>query len=229
MTDHLPPPDWRRRVASATSATPRPPAPATGSGLLCGRGTVTSEQEAWWVRSAPGTGVVRFGCVLVGIAVLVATGALARFATGAAGALAPYAVLLVVLVMLLGAVPVAGVVRLVLGLGLLGLRRAGGPGPAVAPGRQLTVATARGEEEVVLATARRIPAGSRVTVLGPRWFGCRHAWAVRYGAGRLVVARGVLPCLASVLAVAILAGSLLVAGDPAEPVRTPVPADRGTS
>lgn len=213
MTQHRPAPDWRTRVAGR----PAPyAAPRTGSRPLPLRvvGTVTSEAEAPWLARAGGTRLVLVSALVGLVVALAITGQLVPLVLAVVVLLLPLLVVLVMLFVLAGMVP--GGRFLAGGMVGAGLRRAGSARLRAAissPGRQLTVASGDGlTEEVLVASSRRLPAGTAVSAYGPRVLGRRHAWLVRPHHGGLVVARGVAGAALVAPACALVAVALLLGG-----------------
>lgn len=183
-------PDWRDRI------TQHQPSPVRSSeksrGLWSTHGVVTSELEAHWHTRAGGSRALLHVSILSYAVALAVSGQLAALFTKLTAALLPLVMLVVIVFVIAGMVPggrfIAGAVMGVGLRGLGGVRRE--PGPA-APGRQLTVAGRTGElEEVLVASSRRLPAGTSIRAFGPRILGRRHAWFVRSQGGRLVPSHG---------------------------------------
>jgi hypothetical protein len=185
-------PDWRDRL---THRQPTPvPVSASGPsrGLWSSEGVVTSELEADWEVRAGGSRAVLRLSILTYLGSLAVSGQLGALVTSFSAAILPLVVLVAVLVVLVSLLPggrfVAGALVASGVRGFSGARRRPGLNP---PGRQITLAKpAGGVEEVLVASSRRLPAGTTVQAFGPRLLGRRHAWFVRPKGGGLVAARG---------------------------------------
>lgn len=184
-------PDWRDRLTH--QATPVPASASRPSrGLWSSEGVVTSELEAdWEVRAAGSRAVLRLS-ILTYVGSLAVSGELGALLTSFSVVVLPLVALVVVIVILVSLLPggrfVAGALVGASVHGLSGARR--GPRPN-APGRQITLAGPSGDvEEVLVASTRRLPAGTSVRAFGPRLLGRRHAWFVRPQGGGLVASRG---------------------------------------
>lgn len=192
MTQPNDPPDWRDRITHRQPA----PVPVWASrpsrGLWSTEGVVTSEREAVWETRAGGSRALLRLSVVAYLGALAVSGQLGALLTSFAVAVLPLVVLVVVIVVLASRLPggrfVAGALAGVGVRGIAGAHRQ--PGPH-APGRQITLAGPSGEvEEVLVASSRRLPAGTTVQAFGPRLLGRRHAWFVRPQGGGLVASRG---------------------------------------
>lgn len=207
--DHTPAPrrprDWRTRAAlsqptaapdrdaaSSFDVRPRPalrtrPASATVEAA----GVVTSESPAPWVRDAPGTRIVRMASWLAIGTALLTTGVGSVLLATLVGLLLVPLVLLVVIGLVARALGLGGsLLPTLLSFGLFRPRPRGRQGE---PGSQLTVRRPDGSvEEWVLATSRRIPAGTPIRVWGPALAGRRSAWFLSVADGPIIATRGSL-------------------------------------
>ena len=186
-------PDWRRRIARANTRTPSPRPAAPARRFMSSEGVVTSELEAPWHTRAGGTRPLLRLSILSYVAALAVSGQLAAIFTMMAIALMPFGLLIVIVFVMVDMMPggrfIAGTL---VGAGLRGSVNARHRTRAEAPGRQLTIASATGDtEELLVASSRRLPAGTGVRAIGPRIFGRRHAWFVRPAGGGLVASKGV--------------------------------------
>lgn len=211
MTDHHP--DWRTRLAPSHSPTAQSLASTPRSRSFRVDGMVTSELEAPWHERAGGTREIKLLAALLLVLTMVVTGQISALFTAMTVALVPVLLVLLVAVALIRMLPGG---RLFTGLALGGGLRAmrGHPQvPRFSPGRQLTVETSSGDsEEVLVASTRRLPAGSRLRVLGPQFMGRRHAWLIRLASGGTVIGRGVISTVLGVpLMLSIALANLLTA------------------
>ncbi|WP_159623738.1 hypothetical protein [Ruania rhizosphaerae] len=154
---------------------------------------VTSELEAPWYERAGGTTGLKWLAVGLLVLAMAVTGQITALFNALAMALVPVVLVLLVAMALIRMLPGG---RFFTGLALGGGLRAmrgHSQAPRTPPGRQLTVETRAGDtEEVLVASTRRLPAGSHIRVLGPRLMGRRHAWVIRPASEGTVLARGVL-------------------------------------
>ena len=191
MTEQVP--DWRTRLTPARPPTHRPLPPTPQRQMFALDGVVTSELEAPWHECAGGTSELKWLAVGMLLLAMAVTGQLSALFTGLTMALVPVMLILLLTLALIRMLPGG---RFFAGLALGGgLRSMRGQhhAPRAHPGRQLTVETETGAtEEVLVASTRRLPAGSRLRVLGPRLMGRRHAWLIRPASGGAVIGRGVI-------------------------------------
>lgn len=205
-------PDWRERIGPTHDQSPAP-SPVVSRGGWSTRGVVTSELEAPWYTRAGGARTLGCLSLLTYVVALAVAGRLAALATATVISLLPLLLLLSVFCVVVSMLPGGRFLAVaMLGVGLRGAGRARGNPGSTTPGRQLTLTGAAGEvEEVLVASSRRLPAGTSIRVFGPRLLGRRHAWFVR-SQGGLVPSRGVVPALvASAVLVALSAVTLLEA------------------
>lgn len=208
--------DWRARVGGGGPVRPAPRDTRGRSerGPLRTTGRVTSEVEAPWLARAGGTGAVRGVAVLVLLGVLLGSGAVGAVLGALVVLLLPFVLVFVVLAWFVGRVP--GLPFLggaLLAGGLRAGARSGGGRAGPVPGRQVTLVHADGSSgELLVASSRRLPAGTLLRVWGPAVLGRRHVWAARFPGGMLVargvVSAGVLAVLASCALLALAIGSL---------------------
>lgn len=205
-------PDWRDRLSPGAPAPVHLPAPRSPRAFWSAAGVVTSELEAAWESRAGGSRALLHLSVLTYVGSLAVSGQLGVLLTSLAVAVLPLVALVVVILVVLSLLPggrfVAGALAAMGVRGVAGARRQ--PGPS-SPGRQLTLASPSGEvEEVLVASSRRLPAGTTVRVFGPRLLGRRHAWFVRPEGGGLVTSRGALAAVAVAPALLVLSVLTLV-------------------
>ncbi len=198
------PPDWRSRVAGsgrnepyvAGSGRNQPSDPRRApSNQFVITGRVISESEAPWLHRAAGTRPLAFVLLVAVLLAALASGVLASIMAGVVAILLPFLLLFVLVAYVAGRIPG---LRFLGGLASFGAWRARPPRAAAAtvPGRQLLVSTADGRtEELMVASARRFPAGTEVTAFGPQLAGRRHVWAIRPTGHTFSWSRGVLPLM----------------------------------
>lgn len=186
-------PDWRDRI-SRSSTRPNPDLHAVPQRKFWStEGVVTSELEAPWYTHAGGTRGLLNLALLTYLAALAVSGQLAGIVTAILAWLAPLVALVLILVVLTRMLPGGGLISTALiGAGIRGVGGFHRHASPVAPGRQITLVRPPGDtEEVLVASSRRLPAGTPIRVIGPRLLGRRHAWFVRSLGGSLIASRGV--------------------------------------
>lgn len=187
-------PDWRTRIAPTNSRIPSPRSADPAPGFMSTDGVITSEMEAPWHTRAGGTRAVLLLSLVTLFVTLTASGQLAAVFATAAIDLMPLALMIVIMLVIANILPggrfIAGAI---VGAGARSVASARHRPRVDVPGRQLTIACSTGHtEEVLVASARRLPAGTRLHAIGPRIFGRRHAWVVRLAGGGLILSRGVV-------------------------------------
>jgi len=186
-------PDWRTRIAQSTTRGSVQHPSSRDRGLMSAEGVVTSELEAPWHTRAGGTRALLHLSIVSYVVALAVSGQLAAIFTMMAISLMPLVVLIVIVFVMANMLPgVRFIAGALMGAGVRGVGSARRGPKVVAPGRQLTIAAPTGEtEEVLVASSRRLPAGTHVKAIGPRLFGRRHAWFVRPAGSGLVASKGV--------------------------------------